>query len=67
MSFRVERDPLGEVHVPDDAYYGAQTARAVDNFPISALRFSRRFIQALGYIKAAAARPGDRRRHCRRR
>jgi multiple sugar transport system permease protein len=38
------------------AYYGAQTARAVENFPISGLRFSRRFIAALGHVKAAAAR-----------
>ena len=44
------------MQVPADAYYGAQTARAVENFPISSLRFSRRFIQALGRIKAAAAR-----------
>ena len=38
MSNRIERDPLGEVHVPADAYYGGQTARAVENFPISGLR-----------------------------
>ena len=54
--FRIEKDSMGEMRVPANAYYGAQTARAVDNFPISGLRFSRRFIQALGYIKAAAAR-----------
>ena len=36
--FRIERDPLGELQVPDDAYYGVQTARAVENFPISGLR-----------------------------
>jgi fumarate hydratase class II len=54
--FRIEKDSMGEMRVPANAYYGAQTARAVDNFPISTLRFSRRFIQALGYIKAAAAR-----------
>jgi fumarate hydratase class II len=54
--FRIERDSMGEMRVPANAYYGAQTARAVDNFPISTLRFSRRFIRALGYIKAAAAR-----------
>ena len=35
---RIERDPLGEYAVPDDAYYGVQTARAVENFPISGLR-----------------------------
>jgi len=52
---RVERDSMGEVEVPDDAYYGASTQRAVDNFPISDLRFGRRLIQALGMIKSAAA------------
>jgi len=54
--FRTEKDSLGEVHVPVDAYYGAQTQRAVENFPVSGLRFPRRFIQALGLIKQAAAR-----------
>src|SRR2546428_3525043 len=54
--FRIEKDSMGEMQVPANAYYGAQTARAVENFPISSLRFSRRFIQALGRIKAAAAR-----------
>src|SRR5258706_12891691 len=54
--FRIEKDSMGEMQVPAKAYYGAQTARAVENFPISSLRFSRRFIQALGRIKAAAAR-----------
>ncbi len=52
---RVERDSLGEMEVPADAYYGASTARAVRNFPISDLRFTRPFIQALGVIKQAAA------------
>src|SRR5829696_5321104 len=46
---------MGEMKVPADAYYGAQTARAVENFPISDLRFSRRFIEAMGLIKSAAA------------
>jgi fumarate hydratase class II len=55
-AFRIERDSMGEMQVPANAYYGAQTARAVENFPISHLRFSRRFIQALGHIKAASAR-----------
>ena len=55
QTFRIERDSLGEVKVPVDGLYGAQTQRAVDNFPISDLRFPRRFIQALGMIKAAAA------------
>jgi fumarate hydratase class II len=52
---RVERDSMGEVHVPRDALFGAQTRRALDNFPISDLRFQRRFIQALGAIKLEAA------------
>src|SRR3990170_1323187 len=54
-AMRTERDSMGEVAVPDDAYYGASTQRAVDNFPISDLRFGRRLIQALGMIKSAAA------------
>jgi len=54
--YRIERDSMGEMQVPAGAYYGATTARAVENFPISALRFSRRFIQALGRVKLAAAR-----------
>lgn len=53
--FRIEKDSLGEVKVPADALYGAQTQRAVENFPISGQRFGRRFIQALGLIKKAAA------------
>ena len=52
---RVERDSMGEVHVPRDALFGAQTRRALDNFPISDLRFQRRFVQALGAIKLEAA------------
>jgi fumarate hydratase, class II len=54
-SFRIERDSMGEVRVPADALYGATTARAVENFPISGLRFSRAFLRALGLIKRAAA------------
>jgi fumarate hydratase class II len=53
--FRIERDSMGEMQVPADAYYGAQTQRAVLNFPISGIRFSRPFIRALGLIKRAAA------------
>jgi len=53
--FRTERDSLGEVQVPADALYGAQTQRAVENFPISGIRFPRVFIRALGLIKGAAA------------
>ncbi len=52
---RLERDTLGEMEVPADAYYGASTARAIRNFPISGLRFPRTFIRALGVIKQAAA------------
>ncbi|MEM1978449.1 MAG: class II fumarate hydratase [Candidatus Caldarchaeum sp.] len=55
MSYRIETDTLGEMKVPVDALYGAQTARAVDNFPISGLVFQRAFIRALGLIKLAAA------------
>lgn len=54
--FRIERDTMGELLVPEDAYYAAQTARAVENFPISGLRFQRHFIRALGLIKYAAAK-----------
>ncbi len=53
--FRIEKDSLGEVRVPADAVYGAQTQRAVDNFPISGQRMPRAFIRALGHIKRAAA------------
>jgi len=53
---RTERDTMGEMRVPEGALYGAQTARAVENFPISGLRLPRPFIRALGLIKASAAR-----------
>ena len=53
---RVERDTMGEMEVPADAYYGASTQRAVINFPVSGIRLPRRFIRAVGLIKAAAAR-----------
>lgn len=52
---RVERDSMGEMQVPAHAYYGASTQRAVQNFPISDLRFPREFIRALGQIKQAAS------------
>src|SRR5207245_7406709 len=52
---RVERDSMGEVRVPEDAFYGASTERARQNFPISGLRLPRRFIRALAQIKGAAA------------
>jgi len=54
-STRIECDSMGEMKVPEAAMYGASTARAVANFPVSNLRFSRVFIKALGRIKAAAA------------
>jgi fumarate hydratase class II len=52
---RKERDSLGEVEVPADALYGAQTRRAVDNFPVSGIAMPRPFLRALGMIKGAAA------------
>jgi fumarate hydratase, class II len=55
VEYRTERDSMGEVRVPKGALYGASTQRAVDNFPISGLRFSRRFIWALGLLKGSAA------------
>jgi fumarate hydratase, class II len=53
---RIEKDSMGEMRVPADALYGAQTQRAIENFPISDLRFPREFIRAMGLIKLAAAR-----------
>lgn len=53
--YRIEKDSMGEVKVPKNALYGAQTQRAHENFPISGIKFSRDFIQALGYVKTAAA------------
>jgi fumarate hydratase, class II len=55
QDFRTERDSLGELKVPADALWGAQTQRAVENFPISGLRMPRDFVRALGLIKWAAA------------
>ena len=52
---RIEKDSMGEMHVPTNAYWGAQTQRAVENFPISGYRFTRPFVRALGIIKKAAA------------
>src|SRR4051795_2204537 len=54
-SMRAEHDSMGEVLVPDDARYGAQTQRAVDNFPISGEPIDRRLIAALAAIKGASA------------
>ena len=58
-SFRIERDPLGELPVPADAYYGVQTARAVENFPISGLRAPADLIIATILVKKAAAEAND--------
>jgi len=52
---RIEKDSLGEVQVPADALYSAQTQRAVENFPVSGIRFPRVFIRSLGLIKAITA------------
>jgi fumarate hydratase class II len=60
-AMRTERDTMGEMRVPQHALYGAQTARAIENFPISGLRFPRAFIRALGLIKSAAAEINGRR------
>ncbi|MFZ2360076.1 MAG: class II fumarate hydratase [Anaerolineae bacterium] len=54
-TYRIEKDSMGPVQVPADALYGAQTMRAVENFPVSGIPFSRSFIRALGLIKLAAA------------
>ena len=51
-NYRIEKDSMGELKVPADALYGAQTQRAVENFPISGLVMPRQFIRALGLIKA---------------
>ncbi|PCJ84352.1 MAG: aspartate ammonia-lyase [Thiotrichaceae bacterium] len=53
--FRIEKDSMGELQVPQDAAYGAQTQRAVDNFPISGITMPKAFIQALGLVKQACA------------
>src|SRR5438034_2948057 len=53
--FRIEHDTMGEVRVPADALWRAQTQRAVENFPISGQRLERAHIRALAQIKAAAA------------
>lgn len=55
MDYRIERDSMGEVRVPGNALYGAQTQRAVENFPISGLKFPRSFVRAVALIKGAAA------------
>ena len=59
MKYREEKDSMGIVRVPEDAYYGSQTQRAVDNFPISGLRFAPEFIHALALVKKCSARAND--------
>ena len=59
-SFRIERDSMGELQVPADALWGAQTQRAVQNFPISGIALPRAFIGALALVKQAAARANTR-------
>lgn len=54
-AYRIEKDSMGELQVPEDAAYGAQTQRAVDNFPISGIMMPKTFIQALGLVKQACA------------
>jgi fumarate hydratase class II len=54
MKHRIERDPLGEVKVPEDAYWGAVTQRSIENFRISGLRLQRGFIKAMGTVKLAS-------------
>jgi len=54
--YRIERDSMGPVRVPKEAYYGAQTQRAVENFPVSGWQFGREFLYALGLIKYASAK-----------
>ena len=54
--YRIERDSMGPVRVPKEAYYGAQTQRAIENFPVSGWRFGREFLYALGLIKYASAK-----------
>jgi fumarate hydratase class II len=56
QEFRIEKDSMGEMQVPADALYGAQTQRAVENFPISGYKFPRSLVRALGLVKAAAAK-----------
>lgn len=57
--YRIEKDSMGEVKVPSNAYYAAQTQRAVENFPISNLRFNSDFVSALGLVKYAAAKANE--------
>ena len=60
MKYRIEKDTMGDVKVPHDALWGAQTQRAVNNFPISGINmdfpFTKSFVSSLGLIKDAAAK-----------
>ena len=56
-SYRIEKDTMGEVQVPADRYYGAQSARSLSNFDIGWEQFPRELIRAFGILKKAAARP----------
>ena len=60
QSFRIERDSMGELQVPSEALWGAQTQRALENFPVSGRPMPRAFIGALGLVKQAAARANGR-------
>ncbi|NQT53883.1 aspartate ammonia-lyase, partial [bacterium] len=53
--YRIEKDSLGELRVPAEAYYGVQTQRAVENYPISGVRAPRHFVLAMAAVKKAAA------------
>ena len=54
-NMRIEKDSMGDVQVPSEAYYGAQTQRALDNFKVSNLQFSKSFIESLAIVKRSAA------------
>ena len=53
--FRIEKDSMGEIRVPSIAYWGAQTQRAIENFPVSGIAFPTIFIRSLALIKRASA------------
>ena len=55
MKFRKEKDSMGEIDVPEDKYYGAQTQRSLNNFKIGGEKFQRDLIRAYGIVKKAAA------------
>jgi aspartate ammonia-lyase len=56
MATRIEKDSMGTMEVPEEAYYGVQTARAIQNFPISGQKAHAEFIRAVALIKVAAAK-----------